>query len=176
MEDLFSVVATTCLPTVVGRDTVQCFASPRYVYRDWRLVKLLSEHQPTRGGCIIATLAPRRPTLFTEWAASILGVLAYTPSSVLGRHLRARKHVLTLPQIERVVEVSENESGTGLRPTGGGNFAFVENKDESVSLVDVKYSTGWNAFSLQFGDDLRWSTGCLLLLRVGGVDIPRIGS
>jgi len=130
-QSLFSVIAITNLPEVPGKETKQCFNGPQYWPHENVFDQLLPANQPKAAACTISTLAPSKYVTFIEWARTILDVPADTPFQTLGKSLKEQGHIMTLPQVEYVIEALEQALYSGVHKD---NYFFVENEDGNISV------------------------------------------
>lgn len=131
--------------------TKDCFKD--FAYRDSSFDSLLPKVQPAQEGEITVLQLPHDMT-FKEMATHFFGSDDITV---------IKKHVLTLPMVEKMIAERENE----LETMGWGNFAFMENKDGSVSVAYVpRYGIGrsWYAYVLVLAYGLRWDAGVRLIV------------
>lgn len=163
---LLSIVATTSLAGIGGKKTKKCFTGSRYYYRDSDLDRWLPANQPKCDACVISTLAPTEDVTFAQWSASILGVATDTPVETLANLLKERGYVMTLAQVEAMVDATERGETTGLRTDNWGNFFFVEDNDGGVSVGYVdRDDRDWDAHVDRLGSGGRWRAGDRILVR-----------
>ncbi|MHB1163573.1 MAG: hypothetical protein ACYCZZ_03610 [Minisyncoccota bacterium] len=133
-ESLF--VAKFWLPGVPGKKTAHCFTGSEYEIRERAIDRDFAEYQPEtpQRSLTVRTFAYATPPC--EWAASILGVSEEKIDiHDLELFLQGGNCLLTLPQIEMIVTLTDAGVYTGVRLDGWGNFAFVQGKDDEVMVV-----------------------------------------
>lgn len=173
---LFSAASTYALGAVAGTKTKKCFAGKLWYYRDSDFDNWLPADQPNAEASAITVLTPMKDWTFAEAAVSILNVSPDTPVATLGMLLKERGHTMTLAQAEAMVNFTERSAKTGLRTDGYANFFFVENKDGSVSVADVRRRVDgrhWRAGVGELADCYRWRADIRLL--VCNLDPSKLG-
>jgi hypothetical protein len=158
----FSVIAKTVLTAVDGKKTKDCFTSERYTYRSRDFDCLIQEDQPEAGACAIMTLCPAKnewtlaeAAIFVLSADNVVGIDANTDSDILGALLVKHGHTMTLPQIEEMIEATEQGNKTEMRTDWPQNFFFVDtgNEDNPVSIGSVRRRKRWSASVFVFEND-----------------------
>lgn len=165
---LLSVIATINLDAVGGKKTANCFTDDVWNpnYHDGDFDRWLPANQPKADSCVITTLGFAKDWTFAEAAAKILGVGAGTSIALLSKALIENGHTMTLVQAEEMVKKAECGEKTDMRTNDHGNFFFVENKDESVSVGYVRRVVrDWFALVRSLDDSSRWHAGRRLLVR-----------
>ncbi|MBX4209541.1 hypothetical protein KW799_02540, partial [Candidatus Parcubacteria bacterium] len=91
-------------------------------------------------------------------AAAVLGIDESSNLDLLAKALIGNGHTVSLAQIELLIEQVEMGEEAQLRTDGYANFFFVEDKNGSVSVVDVRrYDRGrWNVRVHRLGYGIRW--------------------
>ena len=123
--------------------TKDCFIGSEYCYRDSNIDLWLSKKQKI--GDIGAVRFHQLDTPMTFLEAKEKFVVK-------------DENCFTLPQIEECIKDPEKY---GLRTDGWGNFFFVQNKEGSVSVVDVyRHDVGlWVVGVSRLDFDVRWGVG-----------------
>lgn len=170
----FSIIATTVLGPVAGKKTKKCFTGLRYLFRDPDFDKLFSKDQPSTDDCVISTLASARDWTFAEAAAAVLDVSAGTGVKLLGKLLIEHGYVMTVSQVEAMVEATECGEGTGMCIDGYGNFFFVKTEDQEnpVSVAYMRCDTRWHALAVELAYFFHWPVDCRFLVR--NLDIEKL--
>lgn len=165
----FSLVATTRLDAVVGKETVRCFTPPQYAsHRDKDFAEWLLANQPDEVPCMVQSIELSKDWTFAEAAAAILGVTEDASRGLLALLLIKGGHTLTLTQVEEMVELTERGEKTGLRIDGFANFFFVETGDERNPVSVGRVGRGdreWGASVRRLSRGTRWRTVHRLLVR-----------
>ncbi len=120
----FELVAQTQLDATSSQPTTECFRDERWEYRDASLNTRFSAQQPETPVCTLAALMP-----VTHWnqSGAVRAVLGTSETRVdqLARLLAESPYVLTFPQIEQLVRLTEDGQDTGLlRHHGEGRNSF----------------------------------------------------
>lgn len=146
-------------PAVAGKKTSKCFTDKsRYYYRDSDLDGWLRKDQPAQPESVFAVQKLAEPATFKKIAETFLGIIG--DIKTIARELKSRGHVTTLAVIESLIERQENGEDVGLLTNGYGNFFFVADGNESVSVVRVGRDDGrWHAGVRRLGSDDRWDAG-----------------
>lgn len=169
---LFSVVATTSLDAVAGKETNRCFTGKRYAYRDKDLSHWLPKDQPDADVCVISTLALGKENwTFREAATTILNIDVNTGTEIIGKLLIQYGYTMTLPQVE------EMGKADGAKMRGIGNFFFVRTKgaNDPVAVGSIYESPNSertpsrertaNTNINRLSHAHRWNADCRLLIR-----------
>jgi len=161
---------TTDLDAIPGKKTRLCFSDSWYSYRSDKINSLLPENQLRTEGCFIQSLAlPKGITTatFVELSIAFLNVSKDTPVRTLRNFLKARDHTMTLPQIEKMVEITKRGLTTGIKTKiGEDNFFFSENRELKISVVRVSNNgSGWIVDLFDFEDGHQWPSSSHLLVR-----------
>ncbi|MHB0865337.1 MAG: hypothetical protein ACYC1Y_00290 [Minisyncoccota bacterium] len=157
MEEIDSLfVAKFWIPGVPGKKTAHCFTGSEYEVREPAIDRDFMEYQPETAPRSLMVRRVAYATPPCEWAASILGVSEDAPIDALELFLQGGNCLLTLPQIEMVVTLTNSGVYTGVRLDGWGNFAFVQGKNDEVmvvhfhSLLHGLWGVRVNPFDLMF--------------------------
>lgn len=167
---LFSSASPYALKAVAGKKTKECCVGPIWNpnWRDSDLDSWLPGDQPNSDAGVVTVLTPMKDWTFAEAAVSVLNdVSPDTPVETLARLLKERRHTMTLAQVEAMAEATERGEKTGMVVNGYGNFAFVENEDGSVSVVNVRRrgdDRPWRASVYELAYDNRWHAGGRLMV------------
>lgn len=157
---------TTKLPAIKSESTSRCLTSKLWNYRDSDFDIYLPAKQPNTEKCSVSVYRLDMPMTFTEMACVATDVSTETPIDQLGLLLKQRGLTLTLKQLEVLVEKQESGIDVGIRTDSWATFAFIENKDGSVSVGLVsRYVGGWRGDLLPLGRGRRWRVDRRLLLR-----------
>ncbi|MEK7201902.1 MAG: hypothetical protein AAB737_04680, partial [Patescibacteria group bacterium] len=108
-----------------------------------RLLRLIATTKTQVGP--IATLAPTRPSLFMEWAASVLGVSRDTTLGDLVDGLIAGKHTLTDDEALDLAQRTDQGEATKMS-AGHANFYFKINMHGGVSVGYVISGGRWASY------------------------------
>lgn len=138
--------------TALSKKTKDCFTT--YRYRDSDFDTWLPKIQPALDGEITVIILDSEMT-FLEMAQKHFGT--QDPEII-------KRHALTLPMVEELVEKYSNELNTD----GYGNFFFVEtgSEDNPVSVGNGNRGVrGWNVGVYRLDNGHRWSAGNRLLVR-----------
>lgn len=160
----------TDLDAIPGKKTRLCFSGSLYSYRADNINYLLPENQLRTEGCFIqALILPKRvEATFVELATAFLNVSRDTPVRTLGNFLKARGHTMTLPQIEKMVEITERGLVTGMDMDSdeANNFFFLENRELKISVGRIyRDKSGWAVKLFNFEDGHQWPNSSRLLVR-----------
>ncbi len=166
------LIKTTNQGIIPGKETPDCLTDKKcWAYREDVIDQGLPAAQQNQPACSVSSyqLKNVKGTTFREMAHAALKAAPETPLYQLSSMLLARGLTLTLPAIENLVERQEGGEDVGLCTNGYANFAFVENTDGSVAVLDVSCSDHWWDGSLyspsnRFG----WGVEFRLLLRNSG--------
>lgn len=158
---LLSVVATTELPAVAGKRTLECFLGLQYGYRDLSFDRLLPVNQPETNACILTTFTLLKRVNFLEWAIGLLDVSVKTPIEKVEKLLEEKGYLMTLPQKETVVEVTKRGKNTEMNSVGVGNFFFTKGKLGVCTGVLYKFEDEgiWTSIIYKFGVNYKPSIG-----------------
>jgi len=172
METLLTVIETVSLDTVAGKATTDCFTdTARYSQDGNGYTHDLPVFQPATGACAISTYVFRAKMTSKRLASVVLGVPLETPVAELSRLLKERGHLVTLPQLEQLVQAVKID----LRVNRLGTFFFVENVQGDVSIGDMYgdcHDRRWRIRIDDLDDDFGWGIGNHLLVR--GLDATRL--
>ena len=145
--------------TAPAKLTKHCFKD--FAYRNSNIDVWLPEKQPKQSGEVTVIVRTKDQT-FIEMAEQYIGS---SDPAIL------KKHTLTLPMVEKLIQDAE---ANGLCTDGWGNFFFVEDKDDGVSVARVnRDGSRWYADVHRLGRDRRWDAGIRLLVR--NVDASKLG-
>ncbi|MFI5260476.1 MAG: hypothetical protein ACHQU0_01615 [Candidatus Paceibacteria bacterium] len=163
-----SIIARSQLLEIESKETSKCLVGSRYGSRDSDINRWLPVSQPKVGACVISTLELSSDWTFAEVAAKVLGFGVHSSKKLMGQILIDQAHIMTLPQAEEMVEMTERDGDTSMRIDGYGNFFFVEtgSEDDPVSVVRVgrKDSSRWYTRVYKIGDKCRRRHGpCFLI-------------
>ena len=154
-----SIIATTKLGSVAGKETSHCFTGPHYGARDEDIDRWCADRQPKTAICIVTTLAASEgikcsrsgKMTYAGLAATSLGLPSYTAVGSLEKLLKEREYIMTLSQGERMVERAEYTQDTSMLIGGLGNLFFTQNKHGGISVANLrKYERAWSAYLYGF--------------------------
>lgn len=156
VKSLLTLVKTITTPAIAGKKTANCFTNKsRYYYRDPDLDNWLLKDQPSQPEGKFSVQQLAQPATFKQAVGSFLVVSGNIQT--LSGLLKERGCITTLPTIESLIERQESGEDVGLRIDGWGNFFFVENEDESVSVVHASRHGGqWFVYIYRLDDDIVW--------------------
>ena len=156
-------VTSTDLDAIPVKKTAECFRKSCWSYRDSDFDSWLpAEQLATKAQSISAHRFATQST-FIEMARAALKVDPDFP--IEGLTILLFRHVLTLPQLEQLVDKQESGVDVGLRTDGYTNFAFVENSEGGVSVAGVDRDVaGWGGGVYRLDRDVRWDRVGRLLL------------
>ncbi len=120
------------------KPTVRCFRGPGYGFRHDAFEQYLPTSQQERSLNPMTIYRPTEEMNCFELAAMVLGVSDETPPKALGKLLVEREHVLTLPAVEKLLELHESDrlaADLSADREFSSNQCFVENSSGSVSLL-----------------------------------------
>ncbi|MDO8567011.1 MAG: hypothetical protein Q7R58_02570 [bacterium] len=137
IEEILSVVATTHLDAIVGKQTSQCFVGWQWGGRDDSFDNWLPANQPEVGSCIISALVHLGKWTLEESVRTILNVDETADIALLGTLLIERDYTMVLPQAEEMVKKTDSSEKTGVRFSGHGTFFFVQKKKGHVGRNPV---------------------------------------
>lgn len=162
-----ALLKTTKLGKVAGKKTRDCMSNTaHWYYRDSDIDHWLPAKQPAHTEGVISVYQMQKGMTFRETAAAVLQIGAGTSLDLLAKALKENGHVLTLPDIEQMVEKQESGEDVGLRTDGWANFAFVEDAVGSVSVARFRRDHGrWYVDVRRLGYDNRCYAENYLLLR-----------
>ena len=163
----FSVVATTELGPVGGRETEKCFAEPRYAPRDPDFRNWLPKEQAAAGGCVITALSPSQCWVFMSVVNFVLGTGVDTGTAELGKLLVKGGHLMTLVQAEEMVARTEQGEDTGLQTGVYGNFFFTKTSDPKNPVAVCRLSRDgrlWQDFIHRLDDGMRQASHSRILI------------
>lgn len=148
-----------------AKNTATCFTNQaRYYYHDGDLDKFLPKVQPVQPESQLTVCELTEVAIFKEMAESVLGVSR--DINTLSKLLKDRGCTTTLTAIEALIERQENVENVGLLTNGWANFFFVENEDESVSVVFVlRFARLWSVSPFSLGRGRGWGVGSHLFVR-----------
>jgi len=136
------VVGTTSLVATPRKETSKCFLGPRYhAVRDNNIDTALLAVQHEAPACVVTTLGPEKSTQYVERPVVLPGITADTTNlELLSTQLRAKGYPFkSLVQLEEIIAAIERGEKTGIRTDGWGNLGFVENKEGSISIIEMRY-------------------------------------
>lgn len=138
---LLTLAKTVVVPAIVGKKTSDCFTNKsRYYHQGSDLGKWFPPDQPRQPESKFSVFKLSRPATFKQVVESFLRVEG--DIQTLSRLLKERGHITTFPTVEFLIERQEAGEDVGLLIGGLANFLFLENKDRSVSVVDLKRDGG----------------------------------
>jgi len=161
-------IKTTTTHVLAGNKTSVCMKGKHWGYRDPDIDNWLPANQHAQPASSISAyqLQNENGTTLREMAEATLNVGADTHLSILAKALKDCGHTLTLLAIEDLVERQEAGEDVGLRTDGYGNFAFIEDADGGVSVLNFSRSGArWSASVNRLGSGVRWVAENRLLLR-----------
>jgi hypothetical protein len=167
-----TLVKSVLLAATSARNTAECLVDDIYGYRDPDIDCRLRKQQLGKKAGKVSVYAFAKAMSFATTARAVVKVGEDVSLERVRKLLKKRKHTITLPQLEILIEKQEKffrgEVGgedVGLRTDGWSNFAFVENEDGSVSVVLVgRLDDGWGRGVSSLGIDYVWNAGGRLVL------------
>ena len=162
----FRISATTELAAVAGKKTKDCFVGTHFKHRDEDFDNWLPGEQPEAGACTVVALVPGRNETLPDSIVSLLGIDESNNYHLLGARLKERGYLLTLPQVEELVEKAERGEATGMRTDSYDNFCFVGNGEGSAAVVKLTRlgKSDWKAYLLRLDRNIRCHTNnCLIV-------------
>lgn len=171
-DPTLTLVKTVLLGATLAKNTPDCLVGEIYGDRDADIDRLLRKTQAACKASKVSVYGLAKDMTFGTMARAVVKVGESVALDRVGTLLKKRKHTLTLPQLDQMVEKQEKffngrEGGedVGLRTDGWGNFSFVENEDGSVSVALVDRDDGrWHRFVAPLGDFSVWDRGNRLVL------------
>lgn len=141
----FSVVAGFELGATHEKSTQECFTGRLFMpprgkklsvpRRDEDIDELLPDTYPFAAACSMVVVRPTRTGSYPDWAAQLFRMRRESSIEGLTRHLAKRGCLMTLWQMEKIVEIwKDGIISTGLNVDGSGNFFFTANKAGGVSV------------------------------------------
>lgn len=164
-DPTLTLVKSVLLAATSAKNTAECLVGNIYGYRDPDIDRWLRKTQLARKATKATVYAFAKDMTFATMARAVVKVGEDVPLEKVAKLLKKRKHTLTLPQLDLMVKRQEAGDDVGLRTDGWGNFAFVENEDGSVSVVDVDRDGGrWDRRVDSLGSGRVWrAVGRLVL-------------
>ncbi|OHA93714.1 MAG: hypothetical protein A3E02_01560 [Candidatus Zambryskibacteria bacterium RIFCSPHIGHO2_12_FULL_38_34] len=154
---LLTLVKTITTPAVAGKKTRDCFTNKkRYYYRDNNLDAWFPKEQPEQRESKFSINQLSQSATFKKVMGTFLGQSSNVETLV--KLLKERNCCTTLPTIESFIERQEAGEDIGLRINGYANFFFVEDKNESVSVVYARLDgSRWRVDVRGLGRGSVWS-------------------
>ena len=171
-DPTLTLVKSVPLPATSAKNTSECLVGDIYGYRDADIDRWLRKQQLAKKAAKLCVYAFAKAMSFATMARAVVKVGEDVSLERVGKLLKKRKHTVTLPQLDILIEKQEKffrkqEGGeeVGLRTDGWGNFIFVENEDGTVSVVRVRRDGGrWLRFVNSLAFDYVWLAGYRLVL------------
>lgn len=166
---------SVALPATIEKETSECLVGDFYGYRDPDIDGWLPKMQPASeaGTAVVYDLGEE--FTFAEMFRVALKLADDAPLDVIERLLKERKHVLTLQQLDDMIERQEQfvtslnnpqlGENVGLRTDGLANFVPVLDKDGKVCVMRVPRDGKWERYVRRLGNDYVWIRGRRLVLR-----------
>ncbi len=162
------IAATTNLDGTRQKLTRNCFRSKCWtVYRDTNLDRLLPLAQKATPACAVTTFAPGGGMTLSEWARCVLGKSPGFGLARMATSLVRLRYVMTLTQVEKLVEATECGVETGIRIDGHGTYFYVETglSQDPVMIGAVnRLPTIWHGMLIPFDYGGAWFAGYRLLV------------
>ena len=155
---LLKEVGKVILSATGEKKTSQSFLGDRYYYRAPELDNCLPEVQSAGKGGTFKVHQLEKEMTFREIAAAILGIDETSDLDLIAKALIENGHTVTLTQIESLIDRTHASEKTELLTNGYGNFFFVQDKNGSVSVVDISRlgDRRWFVYVYRLGSAHRW--------------------
>ena len=164
-DPTLTLVTSVLLTATSAKDTSECLVGDPYGYRDPDIDRRLRKTQLAKKASKVSVYGFAKGMTFGTMARAVVKVGEDVSLDRVATLLKKRKHTITLTQLEQLIERQERGEDVGLRTDGWGNFAFVENEDGSVSVVDVfRGADGWGRDVYPLAYDDVWRRGHRLVL------------
>lgn len=165
---LLTTIATTTLAAVAGKKTAECFPIGNRYYSRNNFDRWLPVNQPDADACSITAIGFTSGWTLKEAVSIVVGSGVNASFQMLGRELVESGHIVTLPQVEEMIERTVRGENTGVR-SNHGNLFFVEtgNKSNPVSVGYFSRSDDmlWGTGAARLDDVRRWNFNDSLLIR-----------
>ncbi|MCX6788101.1 MAG: hypothetical protein NT108_02985 [Candidatus Kaiserbacteria bacterium] len=133
--------------------------------RDEDLDNMLPPVQPRADACAVTVLAPMREGSYPEWTAMLFRMSPKSSIEGLAMHLAKRGYLVTLRQVEKIVETQMSTELVGISTDGSGNFFFVKNAVGTISVgVLCRGRCDWGVSLHRFDRKILQNTAGRLLI------------
>ncbi len=162
------------LPAMMEKETSACLEGDHFGYRDPDIDSWLPKMQPASAAGTAVGYGLGEELTFAGMCRAALKIADDAPLDEVERLLKERKHVLTLQQLDDMIERQEKfvnsrnnpqpGEDVGLRTDGLANFFPVLDKDGKVCVARVPRDGKWHRFVRRLGNDYVWTRGRRLFL------------
>ena len=162
------------LAAMMEKETSACLEGDHFGYRDPDIDSWLPKMQPASAAATAVVYALGEPLTFAGMCRAALKIPNNAPLEEVERLLKERNHVLTLQQLDNMIERQEKfvnsrnnpqpGEDVGLNTDGLANFFPVLDKNGKVGVVRVPRDGKWHRFVRRLGNDYVWTRGRRLVL------------
>jgi len=162
------------LPAMMEKETSACLEGDHFGYRDPDIDSWLPKMQPASAAATAVVYGLGESLTFAGMCRAALRIADDAPLDEVERLLKERNHVLTLQQLDDMIERQEKfvnsrnspqpGEDVGLHTDGLANFFPVLDKNGKVGVVRVPRDGKWHRFVRRLGNDYVWTRGRRLVL------------